>query len=125
MPGATADVFTSPRLARCRTASSPHRPSIFFGSLESLRAKRRCARRLRISGHSQIASRTRWSRGAIDALAEFRLARWDIAASEVIVEEAGGRALVWEATHAPGKYDCVIGSVSAVDSVAAIVRPGT
>jgi histidinol phosphatase-like enzyme (inositol monophosphatase family) len=62
------------------------------------------------------------ARGSIDALAEFRLARWDIAATEVIVEEAGGRAMVWEAAHAPGKYDCIIGSPSAADDVASILR---
>ena len=62
------------------------------------------------------------ARGSIDALAEFRLARWDIAATEVIVEEAGGRALIWEASHAPGRYDCIIGSPAAADEVAAIIR---
>ena len=61
------------------------------------------------------------ARGAIDALVEFRLARWDIAATEVIVEEAGGRVLIWEATHAAGKYDCIIGSPSAADEVTAII----
>ncbi len=39
------------------------------------------------------------ARGSIDALVEFRLARWDIAATEVLVEEAGGRALIWDSTH--------------------------
>ena len=62
------------------------------------------------------------ARGSIDALAEFRLARWDIAATEVVVEEAGGRALIWEASHAPGRYDCIIGSPSAADEVASIIR---
>jgi histidinol-phosphatase len=62
------------------------------------------------------------ARGAIDALVEFRLARWDIAATEVIIEEAGGRALVWPATYAAGKYDAIIGSPTAVAEVAAIVR---
>jgi histidinol-phosphatase len=65
------------------------------------------------------------ARGSIDALVEFRLARWDIAATEVIVEEAGGRALIREASHAPGRYDCIIGSASAVDEVAAIIRGAT
>ena len=62
------------------------------------------------------------ARGSIDALAEFRLARWDIAATEVLVEEAGGRALIREASYAPGKYDCIIGSPAAADEVAAIIR---
>ncbi len=77
----------------------------------------------RISDASQIAGHTRWSRAAPSMRsAEFRLARWDIAATEVVVEEAGGRALIWEATHAPGRYDCIIGSPSAADEVASIIR---
>jgi histidinol-phosphatase len=62
------------------------------------------------------------ARGAIDVLTEFQLSRWDIAASEVIVEEAGGRALVREASDAPGKYDCVLGSPQAASQVAAILE---
>jgi histidinol-phosphatase len=62
------------------------------------------------------------ARGSIDALVEFRLARWDIAATEVLTEEAGGRALIWDSTHTAGKYDCIIGSLTAVDEVAKIVR---
>jgi histidinol phosphatase-like enzyme (inositol monophosphatase family) len=112
-----------PRPLKDCVISAP--PEHFFrlaGIAESEAALRAQAPHLRsfadCFAHAMVA------RGAIDALAEFRLARWDIAASEVIVAEAGGRALVWEASHAPGKYDCVIGSVSAADAVAAIVRPG-
>jgi histidinol-phosphatase len=63
------------------------------------------------------------ARGSIDALVEFRLARWDIAATEVLIEEAGGRAMIWDSTHTAGKYDCIIGSPTAAEEVAAIVRP--
>ncbi len=62
------------------------------------------------------------ARGAIDALLEFRLARWDIAATEVLIEEAGGRALIWDSTHTPGKYDAIIGSPTAADEVSKIIR---
>ncbi|MBX5463021.1 MAG: hypothetical protein IRZ28_18275 [Steroidobacteraceae bacterium] len=61
------------------------------------------------------------ARGSIDALAEFRLSRWDIAATEVLVEEAGGVAFVREAGYAPGKYDAVIGSPRAATEVARIL----
>jgi histidinol phosphatase-like enzyme (inositol monophosphatase family) len=61
------------------------------------------------------------ARGSIDALAEFRLARWDIAATEVIVEEAGGVALVRDAPYADGKYECIIGSPAAAAEVASIL----
>jgi histidinol-phosphatase len=62
------------------------------------------------------------ARGSIDALVEFRLARWDIAATEVLIEEAGGTAMIWDSTHTPGKYDCIIGSPSAAQEVAKIIR---
>jgi histidinol-phosphatase len=62
------------------------------------------------------------ARGALDALAEFNLGRWDIAATEILVEEAGGRALVREAPYARGKYDAIIGSPRAVAEIAAILE---
>jgi len=61
------------------------------------------------------------ARGPIDAVTEFCLARWDIAASEVLVEEAGGRALIRAASYAAGKYDCILGSPRAAADVAAIL----
>lgn len=61
------------------------------------------------------------ARGSIDAVAEFRLARWDIAATEVLIEEAGGTALTWDAAHAHGKYDFIIGSPGAAADLARII----
>jgi histidinol-phosphatase len=62
------------------------------------------------------------ARGSIDALAEFRLSRWDIAATEVLVEEAGGIAMTRVAPYdTSGKYDCVMGSPTAAREVAAIL----
>ena len=62
------------------------------------------------------------ARGSLDAVVEFRLARWDIAASEVLIEEAGGSVQIWNAPHAPGKYDWIIGSPTAADEVKKIIR---
>jgi histidinol-phosphatase len=62
------------------------------------------------------------ARGSIDALAEFRLSRWDIAATEVIIEEAGGIAQTRAAPYDAGKYDCVMGSPTAAREVAAILQ---
>ncbi|HEY3783649.1 MAG TPA: inositol monophosphatase family protein [Steroidobacteraceae bacterium] len=62
------------------------------------------------------------ARGPIDALAEFNLARWDIAATEVLVEEAGGRVFVRDARDVRGKYDIVIGSPRAAESVASLLQ---
>jgi histidinol phosphatase-like enzyme (inositol monophosphatase family) len=61
------------------------------------------------------------ARGSIDAVAEFRLARWDIAASEVLIEEAGGCALTRAAPYAPGKYDSILASPQAAADIAALL----
>jgi fructose-1,6-bisphosphatase/inositol monophosphatase family enzyme len=62
------------------------------------------------------------ARGSIDAVAEFRLARWDIAASEVLVEEAGGRAIIREAPYARGKYDALLASPGIAPKLAALLQ---
>jgi fructose-1,6-bisphosphatase/inositol monophosphatase family enzyme len=61
------------------------------------------------------------ARGSVDAVVEFRLARWDIAASEVLIEESGGRALTRDAPYAPGKYDSILASPGAAADIAAIL----
>jgi len=61
------------------------------------------------------------ARGSLDAVVEFRLCRWDIAASEVLVEESGGRALIRDAPYAPGKYDAILASPQAAADVGAIL----
>jgi histidinol-phosphatase len=57
------------------------------------------------------------ARGAVDAVIEFSLNRWDVAATEVLVEEAGGRFLTRPSRTVPGKYDTVFGSPYAVGEV--------
>ncbi|HEY4341552.1 MAG TPA: inositol monophosphatase family protein [Steroidobacteraceae bacterium] len=66
-------------------------------------------------------SHTLAARGAIDALVELGLNRWDIAATEVIVEEAGGACRIRPSHYGPGKYDVVLGNVRAVDEVARLI----
>jgi histidinol-phosphatase len=61
------------------------------------------------------------ARGALDALVELGLNRWDIAATEVIVEEAGGACRIRASHYGPGKYDVVLGNVRTVDEVARII----
>jgi fructose-1,6-bisphosphatase/inositol monophosphatase family enzyme len=61
------------------------------------------------------------ARGALDALVELGLNRWDVAATEVIVEEAGGACRIRRSHYGPGKYDVVLGNVRAVDEVAGII----
>jgi fructose-1,6-bisphosphatase/inositol monophosphatase family enzyme len=65
--------------------------------------------------HAQAA------RGAIDVLVELGLNRWDIAATEVIVEEAGGACRIRPSPYGPGKYDVVLGNVRAVDEIARLI----
>jgi fructose-1,6-bisphosphatase/inositol monophosphatase family enzyme len=60
-------------------------------------------------------------RGAIDVLVELGLNRWDIAATEVIVEEAGGACRIRPSPYGPGKYDVVLGNVRAVDEIARLI----
>jgi len=65
--------------------------------------------------HAQAA------RGAIDVLVELGLNRWDIAATEVIVEEAGGTCRIRPSHYGPGKYDVVLGNVRAVDEISRLI----
>jgi histidinol-phosphatase len=57
------------------------------------------------------------ARGAVDAVVEFSLNRWDIAATEVIVEEAGGRFFTRPSKTTPGKFDTVFGSPHAAEEI--------
>jgi histidinol-phosphatase len=57
------------------------------------------------------------ARGAVDVVIEFSLNRWDVAATEVLVEEAGGRFLTRRSRTVPGKFDTVFGSSHAVGEV--------
>lgn len=62
-------------------------------------------------------SHAQTARGAIDVLVELGLNRWDIAATEVIVEEAGGACRIRPSHYGAGKYDVVLGNVRAVDEL--------
>jgi histidinol-phosphatase len=55
------------------------------------------------------------ARGSVDAVVEFTLNRWDIAATEVLVEEAGGLFFTRPSRITPGKFDTVFGSPFAAE----------
>ena len=57
------------------------------------------------------------ARGVVDAVVEFTLNRWDIAATEVLVEEAGGSFFVRPSRTTPGKFDTVFGSPHAAEQI--------
>lgn len=61
------------------------------------------------------------ARGSLDAVAELRLAHWDVAASQVIIQEAGGVALIRPSPEVPGKLDCILGSPPAVAELKPLV----
>jgi fructose-1,6-bisphosphatase/inositol monophosphatase family enzyme len=53
----------------------------------------------------------------VDAVVEFSLNRWDIAATEVLVEEAGGRFFTRPSRTTPGKFDAAFGSPYATEQI--------
>ncbi|MBS0422409.1 MAG: hypothetical protein JSR66_32180 [Proteobacteria bacterium] len=62
------------------------------------------------------------ARGALDVVVEFSLNRWDIAATEVIVEEAGGRFYQRPSKTVQGKFDIVFGSPAAADEIVRLLE---
>ena len=64
------------------------------------------------------------ARGAVDAVIEFSLNRWDVAATEVIVEEAGGRFFTRPSRTTPGKVDTVLGSPYAAEEIVRLLDFG-
>jgi fructose-1,6-bisphosphatase/inositol monophosphatase family enzyme len=64
------------------------------------------------------------ARGALDAVAEFGLARWDVAASEIIIHEAGGLMEILPNPKVPGKLDCILGSPGAYLAVKQLIAFG-
>ncbi|HEY6482446.1 MAG TPA: inositol monophosphatase family protein [Steroidobacteraceae bacterium] len=117
--GERTHVAPSRNLRDCLVAAPPEhqfRLGAVAASHERLRAEVPHVR-----SYSDCWAHTMVARGVIDALAEFNLARWDIAATEVIVAEAGGRVRIRCARDVPGKYDLLIGSPGAADAVGALL----
>jgi histidinol phosphatase-like enzyme (inositol monophosphatase family) len=61
------------------------------------------------------------ARGSIDAVVEFRLSRWDIAATEVLIEEAGARVITRDAPYAAGKYDSILAPAALAAELATLL----
>ena len=62
------------------------------------------------------------ARGALDAVVEFALNRWDIAATQAIIEEAGGTCIIRPSRITAGKFDAVFGNSSVVDAVLRLIQ---
>ena len=61
------------------------------------------------------------ARGALDAVVEFALNRWDIAPTEAIVEEGGGACVIRPSRITLGKFDAAFGNPYAVDEVTRLI----
>jgi histidinol-phosphatase len=64
--------------------------------------------------HAQVAS------GVIDAVVEPALHPWDIRATQVLIEEAGGKQLTRPSAY-PGTVDSIFGSAKLVDQLAELM----
>lgn len=60
-------------------------------------------------------------RGAVDALVELGLQVWDIRATQILIEEAGGKHVTLRHPDT-GDYNAILGSVAVVDELAALLQ---
>lgn len=98
-------IISAPDLAQFREAGCPELYHLLHESYERVRGYTDCW------AHVQAVS------GAIDVVVEPGLSPWDIRATQVLIEEAGGRQLV-RPSGVPGKVDTIFGSPRLVDLVA-------
>jgi histidinol-phosphatase len=61
------------------------------------------------------------ARGAYDAVVEFALNRWDIAPTEVLVEEGGGKCIIRPSRVTPGKFDAAFGNPYTLDAIVRLI----
>ncbi len=98
-------IISAPDRAQFREAGCPELYDLLHGSYERVRGYTDCW------AHVQAVS------GAIDVVVEPGLSSWDIRATQVLIEEAGGRQLV-RPSAAPGKVDAIFGSPALVEALA-------
>jgi histidinol-phosphatase len=94
-------VISAPDLAQFREAGCPELYHVLHGSYEHVRGYTDCW------AHVQAVS------GAIDVVVDPGLSAWDIRATQVLIEEAGGGQLV-RPSRVPGKVDTIFGSPALV-----------
>lgn len=99
-------IISAPDLAQFREAGCPQLYSRLHGSYERVRGYTDCWAHVQAVG------------GSVDVVVEPGLSPWDIRATQVLIEEAGGKQLV-RPSRAGGKVDTIFGSPPLVDLLAA------
>jgi fructose-1,6-bisphosphatase/inositol monophosphatase family enzyme len=82
---------------------------------------RLCRQGAHLRGNADCWMHAMVARGCADALVEFGLRRWDVAATEVLIEEAGGLCVLRPSKNGAEKFDLLIGSPAAVAEIAALL----
>lgn len=74
----------------------------------------------RVRTYADCFGHTMACEGALGAMVDFGLRPWDIAASQLLIEEAGGKYLCMRKTDAPGGafHDVILGKPTVVDRLA-------
>src|SRR5688572_2711731 len=102
-------IISAPDLAQFREAGCPELYSRLHESYERVRGYTDCWAHVQAVG------------GAVDVVVEPGLSPWDIRATQVLIEEAGGKQLVRPSKTA-AKVDTIFGSCALVDLLAASLR---
>jgi histidinol-phosphatase len=74
----------------------------------------------RLRGYTDCWAHAQVARGIIDAVVEPGLHPWDIRATQVLIEEAGGRQMTRPSAF-PGTVDSIFGSAALVDQLAELM----
>ncbi len=101
-------LISAPDLAQFREAGCPDLYHRLHGAYERVRGYTDCW------AHVQAIS------AAVDLVVEPGLSPWDIRATEVLIEEAGGKQLV-RPSAAPGKVDTIFGSPALVQQLGLVL----
>jgi histidinol-phosphatase len=102
-------IISAPDLAQFREAGCPELYGRLHGSYERVRGYTDCW------AHAQAVG------GSLDVVVEPGLSPWDIRATQVLIEEAGGKQLV-RPSRLTGKVDTIFGSGPLVDLLAAALE---
>jgi histidinol-phosphatase len=98
-------IISAPDLAQFREAGCPELYRHLHASYERVRGYTDCWAHVQAVG------------GAVDVVVEPGLSPWDIRATQVLIEEAGGKQ-VTRRSHAADKVDTIFGSPALVDLLA-------